>query len=492
MGGIFVNYRRGHHSVRVGELHDRLARHFGEEQVFLDAASITAGDRYPDALLDRLTDCEVLLVVIHAGWADERSETGARRLGREGDWVRREIELALRLGTTVVPILLDGATAPRPEDLPEGMRDLAHRQAQPLRAGAWSADMQQLTAMLERRVTRTWHPIPSGHVDRACSRPGRWLGLVTALSVTALVLTKLGFAVDDTGRLPGVMPIGFAAVGWSVLMMCGLLAAGLVVHGLFRGSIQAWERELHSVRHETLVRRTYPAAVALVLVALLGAFRASEHGILLSGVLLVVVVLAVVRTAAASIQATKKDEDEWVRWPQALPMPVSRPVLRRAIARLDARTRLWSSPLTREQREKASWVLDDIDRALAGLAEQAKRPRLTWLTQDHPWLFSLYALWVTLNVVLTTAPALSSGVMSGAVNWHAYALPAVAALLSFALAGGTMELCHRRHLWQCRSMLAEAAEQRQMLAKRVTALSSPARVKPSVPAPRPEELREPT
>ncbi|MEU7036140.1 toll/interleukin-1 receptor domain-containing protein [Streptomyces sp. NPDC046237] len=488
MGGIFVNYRRSHFD-EVRDLRDRLAEHFGDGQVFFDAASIMPGDRYPDALRKRLEDCEVLLVVIHAGWTDERNEEGARRLHLEGDWVRHEIDQALCTGKTVIPLLLDGAEPPLPGELPDGLRDLAHRQAERLRGLTWRTDMLRLIALLEGRVARNWQPVPAEETARAA--PGRWLGAVTAALGVALVCAVLRFAQDGAVPGPGEVPFAFMAAGWSVLVMCAPLATVLFLMALTRLSLDSWERELHSVTHETYVGRTYPVAVGLVLLALFGAFRMRDQGILLSWVVLLVVVLAVARTAAASIRTRKKDQDQWTRWPQALPVPTSRQVLRRSIARLEVRAGLWSSPLTREQRDKAHWVLDDIDRALTGLAAEAKRSRTAWLAQDKPWHLSLYVLWVTANIALTTASTLPS-VLAGAGTWRMHVLPVAAAVLSLALALGTMEVAYRTQRRQREALLSEAAGKAELLRSRVRALSAHARAKPSVPAPRTEELREPT
>ncbi|MDF3148151.1 toll/interleukin-1 receptor domain-containing protein, partial [Streptomyces sp. T21Q-yed] len=126
MGGIFINYRRGDHEDVVRELYDRLEQHFGEDQVFRDVASIVPGQRYPDTLRERVADCEVLLVVVHRGWLQARGPSGGLRLDDEADWVRREIDQALHTGKTVVPLLLDGAAPPRPDQLPWPVRELAH------------------------------------------------------------------------------------------------------------------------------------------------------------------------------------------------------------------------------------------------------------------------------------------------------------------------------------------------------------------------------
>lgn len=76
MSRVFINYRRGGHTVAVEALHHQLIHHFGEDEVFLDMQSIPLGDRYPDILRQRVTGCEVLLVVIHATWLTAAGRDG--------------------------------------------------------------------------------------------------------------------------------------------------------------------------------------------------------------------------------------------------------------------------------------------------------------------------------------------------------------------------------------------------------------------------------
>lgn len=53
----------------------------------------------------------------------------------ETDWVRIEIEAALAKKIPVIPVLIDGTALPPPFELPEGLRDLAFRQAAPVDSG---------------------------------------------------------------------------------------------------------------------------------------------------------------------------------------------------------------------------------------------------------------------------------------------------------------------------------------------------------------------
>jgi hypothetical protein len=49
--------------------------------------------------------------------------------------VRIEIEAALAKKIPVIPVLIDGTALPPPVELPEGLRDLAFRQAAPVDSG---------------------------------------------------------------------------------------------------------------------------------------------------------------------------------------------------------------------------------------------------------------------------------------------------------------------------------------------------------------------
>lgn len=489
MGGIFINYRRGDHEDLVQELYDCLERHFGEDQVFRDIASLVPGQRYPDALRERVADCEVLLVVVHEGWTEARDESGGRRLERADDWVRREIEQALGDGTTVIPLLLDTAGPPRPAELPAPIRDLAHRQAHRLRTGRRHGDLTDLIAVLEPHVAPTWQPIPAPRPPRRV-RPGRWLGALTALVAGAVLVAVPALPQDDgwAAERDGVPFTLYGLLGSCLAMAVPLVSVG-VVRGPLRRSVNSWERELHTVRHRTYVRQTWPAAAALLLATVIGAFSLNGDLSMALGVVLVVA-LAVGRTAALSIRLERRDRELWATWPHALPDRVSRPELRRALARLELRTAEWLRPLSREQRDKARWELAGIGRALQGLERQAGRSRGRWLGEDHPWLLSGYVLWLALTagLALATGTALAS---AGRGSLPGYAVPAAVLLIGAALCLCTLEVAYRHQRWQLAELLTEATGRTAELSRRVTSLSAPARTRPSALAPRPEQYAEP-
>jgi hypothetical protein len=63
-----------------------------------------------------------------------RDEAGAGRLDNPGDFVRIEIESALAQDKRVIPVLVGETRMPRTDELPEGMKPLATRNAA---GGGW-------------------------------------------------------------------------------------------------------------------------------------------------------------------------------------------------------------------------------------------------------------------------------------------------------------------------------------------------------------------
>src|SRR5207247_612110 len=116
-------------------VHERLARRFGKASVFMDVHDILPGVDWAQRLRTAMQSCNILLVMIDKRWLNSgvKKGTGQRRLDDEKDHLRKEIEAALTAGLMVIPVLVDGATMPRAEKLPEALQDMATKQAVKLR-----------------------------------------------------------------------------------------------------------------------------------------------------------------------------------------------------------------------------------------------------------------------------------------------------------------------------------------------------------------------
>jgi hypothetical protein len=137
MAGIAISYRREDTAWITGRIFDRLKSHYEnpdndqtEEKpvVFLDYDSTPVGVDFREYIKGAFDNCDVLLAVIGPHWMGDDA-TGKPRITHEDDWVRIEIETALKKNIPVVPVLIDRTPMPSKEALPEDIRNLVYRQA---------------------------------------------------------------------------------------------------------------------------------------------------------------------------------------------------------------------------------------------------------------------------------------------------------------------------------------------------------------------------
>jgi hypothetical protein len=149
---IFISYRRNDTEGEAGRLFDDLISEFGENSVFMDVAAIEAGRDFRKVIDESVSTCGVLLAIIGKGWVDAKDDAGHRRLEDPTDFVRLETASALRRDIPVIPILVRGATMPRPEQLPDDLHDLAYRNSVELTHARWNSDLQLLVDALRRQL----------------------------------------------------------------------------------------------------------------------------------------------------------------------------------------------------------------------------------------------------------------------------------------------------------------------------------------------------
>src|SRR5262252_1812774 len=126
---IFISYRRQDSGDATGRIYDRLVQHYGREAIFKDVDSIPLGADFRGALDKAVGQCNLLLAVIGRQWLSSQNESGARRLDDSRDFVRIEIESAMRRDIPVIPLLVQGAGMPGENDMPSSMRALVYRNA---------------------------------------------------------------------------------------------------------------------------------------------------------------------------------------------------------------------------------------------------------------------------------------------------------------------------------------------------------------------------
>lgn len=113
MTKIFISYRRADSQDATDRLHDQMTTHFGDGNVFQDVDNIPFGVDFRKYLQAEIAKCDVVLVVIGTDWARIMAE----RAHEPNDFVRIEVESALRLGKHVIPVTIRGAVMPNPSQL---------------------------------------------------------------------------------------------------------------------------------------------------------------------------------------------------------------------------------------------------------------------------------------------------------------------------------------------------------------------------------------
>jgi TIR domain len=150
-GRIFITYRREETAFSAGWLYDRLAERYGG-QVFKDVDSIQLGDDFVEVITRAVGSCDVLLALVGDQWLTITGTDGRRRLDDPDDFVRLEIEAALTRNVRVIPILVDGATMPRADELPPSLARLVRRHALELSPARFEYDTGRLLPVLDRTL----------------------------------------------------------------------------------------------------------------------------------------------------------------------------------------------------------------------------------------------------------------------------------------------------------------------------------------------------
>ncbi len=259
MSDIFLSYRRDDSPSATGRLAEALQGRFGDRSVFRDLDSIPLGEDFTAALRRAIRAAAVQLVVIGPRWLDARSADGARRLDDPGDFVRLEIEAALGAGIGLVPVLVEGASMPSAQQLPESLAALSRCQAAELSELRWRFDTDRLMTLLQARfgiesqTTAATSPAPSG-AAKWVTRFGLDL-LELAGHPTRLIARRQTGAATDLLRAAGFMLVCFA-IGLAALLIglggrpdpaaakglfagAKLVAVGVLVNGLIAAGLAA-------------------------------------------------------------------------------------------------------------------------------------------------------------------------------------------------------------------------------------------------------------
>lgn len=216
----FINYRRSDTGGHAARIKDKLELWHDSNHLFYDNQTVDYGADFPQEIEQAIERANVLLAVIGPNWLAALREYQA---ANKSDWVKREILAALfrgRYGKSlpIIPILVDGATMPKVDDLPAELADFAllhGKNAQSLGSDTEAFDKQfpTLLGLLEQHglPTRRFRP-PNGN-----ARPFHTLGRVPSVNFhdplahlqhLRHVLSRAGTAAVLAGALHGMGGVG--------------------------------------------------------------------------------------------------------------------------------------------------------------------------------------------------------------------------------------------------------------------------------------------
>jgi hypothetical protein len=152
MSKIIISYRRVDSQDIAMRIRDRLAPRYGEESIFTDIDSIPIGSDFLKHINNELATCDALLAIVGPRWLDGGHEAG-RGLTEETDYVRIEVEAALKRDIAVVPVVVGGARMPKLAELPEELRAFAFRNAAFVDSGVnFQHDIDRLIRSLDQQL----------------------------------------------------------------------------------------------------------------------------------------------------------------------------------------------------------------------------------------------------------------------------------------------------------------------------------------------------
>jgi hypothetical protein len=144
LAGNLFSYRREDAAAEAGRVFDHLKSINPKVTVFMDVDSIAGGANFERQIDSAIRSSDFFFAIIGKEWLTATDERGVRRIDKEDDFVRLELETALNLNARIVPILVGGARMPRRQELPSAIASLASFNAIELRHSRFNSDFQHL------------------------------------------------------------------------------------------------------------------------------------------------------------------------------------------------------------------------------------------------------------------------------------------------------------------------------------------------------------
>ena len=152
MTQIFLSYRGDDQPFAAAFFDHELTRELGDDAVFFASRSIPLGADWEKSILDAVSASVAVLVIIGPRWLAATGKDKRCRLHDPRDFVRREVELGLRLDKQVIPVHLERRHSLDIKALPESLHALAEKQGPVVRFRDSKPDLVRLVTQLRRQI----------------------------------------------------------------------------------------------------------------------------------------------------------------------------------------------------------------------------------------------------------------------------------------------------------------------------------------------------
>lgn len=152
MTQIFISYRTEDEPFAAALFDHELSCELGPEAVFFASRSIELGTDWEKAMFAAVSGSKAVLVIIGSRWLTATDRNGNRRLDDPMDYVRREVELGLRLDKHVIPVHLERRHPIDRTGLPSSLGDLADKQSAVVGYRNSKPDIVRLVGVLRRQI----------------------------------------------------------------------------------------------------------------------------------------------------------------------------------------------------------------------------------------------------------------------------------------------------------------------------------------------------
>jgi hypothetical protein len=129
---IFVNYRRADHRDFVEHIRTWFMHRYGRENVFMDFDTIPPFARFESFIRQKVRECDVVVAIIGPRWLELMHQ---KTTEGQPDYVRIELEEAIKHGKVVAPLCIQGARVPPEKAIPANLRVIFQRNVPSLRSG---------------------------------------------------------------------------------------------------------------------------------------------------------------------------------------------------------------------------------------------------------------------------------------------------------------------------------------------------------------------